>query len=241
MKRTDDVYFFTLIDFLIQSLFFGLLLYVLGQASQQEAAKTQKGASDIAEFATAAGFTNLTQLTDYLSKLAPVSDFKGIADFLSSAGGIKEVKAAVAVVQTAGGIKEAKAAVGLVKASGGTSAVTADLDKLRKFEEGTGKPPCLFDSVGGKKVAKSLATVIASESTIQFEASNPELEEALVLIGRSFSSIQSLPLNEFSKTFAPLVQKKPACRYTLRFLETTRFVDARDAARFAFYLNIGKR
>jgi hypothetical protein len=228
MKRTDDVFFFTLIDFLIQSLFFGLLLYVLGQARQQQETVSQKAdaasTSDITKFANAAGFSNLTQLADYLSKLAPVSDFKGMADFFSAAGGIKEVKAAV----------------GLVQAAGGTKTVTTDLNKLRKFEEGTGKPPCLFDIVGGKKVVKSLATVTATESMIQFEATNPELEIALALLGRSFNSVQSLPLAEFSKTFAPLVQRKSECRYTLRFLETTRFVDARDAARLAFYLNIRK-
>jgi hypothetical protein len=45
-------------------------------------------------------------------------------------------------------------------------------------------------------------------------------------------------MTEFRKAFAPLLLKKPDCRYTLRFVESTRFVYARDAARFAFYLNI---
>ena len=233
MKRSDDVFFFTLIDFLVQALFFGLLLFVLGQAAQQESAKALEASNQVTKdkearlekVAQASGFSNLTELLDYLTKLAPVTEFKGIADFLSSSGGIGKAREAVTVVQAAGGPDKFK----------------ASMDKLRKYEEGTGKPPCLYEVVGDKKVAKILATVIADESIIRFEASNPSLEEALKLVGRSFDSVKFLPLAEFSKTFAPLVQKKADCRYTLKFIETTRFVDARDAARFAFYLNIGKR
>lgn len=233
MKRSDDVFFFTLIDFLLQALFFGLLLYVLGQAAQQEVAKARETSNQVAKdkeaklekVAQASGFSNLTELLDYLTKLAPATEFKGIADFLNSAGGLGKAMEAVTAVQAAGGPDKIK----------------ASMDKLRKYEEGTGKPPCLYDVVGDKKVAKTLATVIGDETTIRFEASNPALEEALQLVGRSFDSVKSLQLAEFSRTFAPLVQKKADCRYTLRFIETTRFVDARDAARFAFYLNIGKR
>lgn len=222
MKRSDDVFFFTLIDFLVQALFFGLLLYVLGQAAQQESAKAREASDQVAKdkdarlekVAQASGFSNLTELLDYLTKLAPVMEFKGIADFLSSAGGIGKAREAVTVVQAAGGPDKVK----------------ASMDKLRKHEEGTGKPPCLYDMVGDRKVAKILATVIADDATIRFETSNPALKEALQLVGRSFDSVKSLPLAEFSKTFAPLVQRKADCRYTLRFLETTRFVDARDAA-----------
>jgi hypothetical protein len=36
MRRTDDVFFFTLIDFLLQIFFFGLLLFVVGQSLQKD-------------------------------------------------------------------------------------------------------------------------------------------------------------------------------------------------------------
>lgn len=173
----------------------------------------------------ASGFSNITELLDYLTKLAPVTEFKGIADFLS----------------TAGGMNKAKEAVNAVQAAGGPEKVKTSLEKLRRYEEGTGKPPCLYEVVGDKKVAKPIATVIAEDSTIRFESNTPALEDALRLLGRSFESVKSLPLAEFSRTFAPLIQQQPNCRYTLRFVEATRFVDARDAARFAFYLNIGTR
>jgi hypothetical protein len=239
MKRTDDVFFFTLIDFLVQVFFFGLLLYVVGQAAlkhkQQEAAKTLEDADKHAAIAQASGFSNLTQLLDHLTKLAPVTEWKGVADFFSDAGGFEKVKAAVDVVNKAGGPEQVSTATGLVADAGGPERVKEAVELLRKA--GLGKPSC--NNANGRP--KPAATVVATDSTIRFEGNTPELAEALKLLGLEFAAVQELPLADFRKTFAPLNAKRPDCRYTLRFLESTRFVDARDAARFTFYLHIGRK
>lgn len=223
MKRSDDVFFFTLIDFLLQVFFFGLLLYVVGKSinveAEHERAEREK---QVEQLKRVAGVSNLTELTDLLTKLAPIRDLQGTADFIARAGGTEKVKDKVALVDNAGGKEN----------------LELKLEKLRKLEEGTGRPPCLYDEVNGKKIVRSLAVVVANDTHIAFQQTNPELEKVLSMLGLEFAAVRELSLAEFRKTFSTLVAKKPECRYTLAFREHTRFVDARDAARFAFYLSI---
>jgi hypothetical protein len=223
MKRSDDVFFFTLIDFLLQVFFFGLLLYVFAQSNQNELEKIRRQDDEVIEkLKIVSGFSNLTELTDILTNLAPMKELKGTSDFIRKAGGLDKVTLAVNTVESVGG----------------TEAVAQRLEKLRKLEEGSGKPPCLFSLAGDKKQAKSLATVIATDSTIIFQENNSDLEDTLRQIGRSFESVRELPLAQFRQVFASLLSKRPECRYTLRFREHTSLVHARDAARFSFYLMI---
>ncbi|MEI6335207.1 MAG: hypothetical protein WCS87_11640 [Methylococcaceae bacterium] len=223
MKRSDDVFFFTLIDFLVQVFFFGLLLYVLSQAAQIQAENARhEEEAKIQKLMNATGVSNLAELTDELSKLAPIKELKGVSDFINKAGGLDEAKRMHKVLEDAGGAE----------------IITMRLAKLRKLEEGSGKPPCLFNVIGDKKVNKTLAVVVATDTKISFQSSNSDLEEVLRLLGYSYDSVKELSLHEFQKTFAPLLQKSPDCRYTLRFIENTHLVYARDSARFAFYLNI---
>jgi hypothetical protein len=131
VKRSDDVFFFTLIDFLLQAFFFGLLLYVVARSAnvgvEHERAKREK---QIEQVKRAAGVSNLTELTDLLTKLAPIRDLQGTADFIARAGGAEKVIKKVAMVDEAGG----------------AASLELKLEKLRKLEEGTGRPPCLFTS-----------------------------------------------------------------------------------------------
>jgi len=226
MRRgVDDVFFFTLIDFLLQVFFFGLLLYVVAQAAQAETDRQQGiEQQQVEELKKTAGVSNLTELTDFLSRLAPITELKGMADFISRAGGMQQLEAAQAVVADVGGVDK----------------VRERLEKLRKIEEGYGKPPCLYEVVNGKKVVKLLATVVATDATIRFAESTPQLEEVLQLLGRSFESVRELSLADFRNTFGPILTLKPECRYTVRINEATRYVDARDAVSSAFLPSIRK-
>lgn len=225
MKQSDDVFFFTLIDFLVQVFFFGLVLFVLNQAVQ--AAKDNEHKTDeekVQKLLDAAGVSSLTELTDELTNLAPLKELKGMSDFVSHNGGLKQVSQ----------VNE------LVKTAGGEQGLKSSLERLKKLEDGLGKPPCLYEIVGDKKVVKSLATVFATDTSIAFQEESADLTQVLNLMNLKFSGIRELSLEDFRKTFAPLAIRKPECRFTLRFIEKTRLVDARDAARFAFYLSIGK-
>jgi len=226
LKDSDDVFFFTLIDFLLQVFFFGLLLFVVGQAGKAEdEERLRKERTQFDEVKKAAGVSNLAELTDYLTRLAPVKDLKGLADFITGAGGLDKAKETAKVVQDAGGPVKIK----------------ESLDKLRKLEEGTGRLPCIFTVVDGKRQAIPLATVVASETNIRFESNTPALTEVLSLLGRTFDSVRDLPLQEFRSAFGRLTQLKSDCRYTLRVIETTRFVDGRDAVSSAFLHSITRK
>ena len=223
MKRSDDVFFFTLIDFLLQVFFFGLLLYVFAQhIEKSKATGRQTQEQEIEKLKKATGVSNLTELTDMLTNLAPLDQLRGTSDFLTRTAGLKNAASAFDAVEDAGGV----------------DALAAKLDKLRRLEDGTGKPPCLFSMVNDKKVVKYLAIVTATDTHITFDSETPELTEVLRLLDHRFSSIQGLTLAEFRRAFSGLAAKRPECRYTLRFREQTQLVHARDAARFAFYLNI---
>jgi len=245
MKRNNDVYFVTLIDLLVQIIFLGLLLYVVAKAGESAKKSTSQVDSRAVErLLKATGVSNLTELTDELSKLAPITELKGTADFVKRVGGAAAAKQLVEVTQRAGGAERVEAAVRdgalarkLVDQAGGIEKVAAI---IKKAEEGSGKPPCLYSVDGSRKTVRPLATVIADDTEIAFDESNPDLENVLALIGRPFSSVQKMPLSAFSAAFSSLTRLKPECRYTLRLVERTNLVHARDAVGKVFYLSISK-
>lgn len=245
MKRNNDVYFITLIDLLVQIIFLGLLLYVVAKADEENAESAPKvDRATLERLLAASGVSNLTELTDELSKLAPVKELKGTADFIQKAGGPDAARQLLDAAKQAGGVnllkghlQEAMHAKQLVDQAGGIEKVSAI---IKKAEEGSGKPPCLFSTENGKKIVKPLATINADNAELTFEASTPELDEVLVQMGTSYAAIKKLSFATFSSTFASLTRLKPECRYTLRFVERTNFVHARDAASKVFYLSIVK-
>jgi hypothetical protein len=123
-------------------------------------------------------------------------------------------------------------------AAGGAGALKAKVEKLRKIEAGTGKPSCLGMTPEGRAVA--LATVIADDSTIRFEAPTPELERVLKTIGTDFDAVRELSFETFARKFGAIIQKEPDCRYTVKFVENTKLVYARDALGGIFYLSPGR-
>jgi len=245
MKRNNDVYFITLIDLLVQIIFLGLLLYVVAKAGEAtEKAAPQIDSRVVERLLKATGVSNLTELTDELSKLAPITELKGNSDFIKRVGGAMAAKQLVEATQRAGGAEHIEAAMRdgeiarkLVDQAGGVEKVAAI---IKKAEEGSGKPPCLYSIDGSKKVVRPLATVTADDTEIAFDESNPDLESILALIGRPFSSVQKMSLSAFSAAFSSLTRVKPECRYTLRLVERTNLVHARDAAGKVFYLIISK-
>ncbi len=78
--RRDDVFFFVLIDFLVQAIFFGLFIFVVYQADIKKKQAQSRDAVD------AAGVSDLTELTDELSRLAPLK-LKELNELIKKAGG----------------------------------------------------------------------------------------------------------------------------------------------------------
>lgn len=213
MKRDESVFFFTLVDFLITALFFGLVLYALAVPAFAEATSSQKDAIKRAEtLAAATGISDLTELTDRLTRLGPVKDVEATVDFVREAGGLAEIERSQL----------------LIKEAGGFDSVAVVLAKLRK--EGYGVPPCRYTLRGdGQKIPVMVASVSATDSLITFLTRTPVLDTIMDRLGLSFAAVQSLPLRDFRRVFAPLARQYPDCRFHVTFIEQTRYVDARDA------------
>lgn len=79
---------------------------------------------------------------------------------------------------------------------------------------------------------------MGADKLLRFDGTNANLDAVLQLLGLRYADVADLPNAQFRQLFASLNAKQPGCRYKLRFLESTRYVDARDAARLAFFLDI---
>lgn len=220
LRRSDNVFLLTLVDFLVQIIFFGLLIFVVYKAIEGRK-RENYSPYQVEKAIDLAGVSNIVELNDQLSKLAPVG-LKGLSTKLNLDAKDADV----------GRLADA------IERSGGAANVSASLERLAKLEQGLGKPPCLFDVVNGQKKPKPIAYAIASASTITLQTETPELTQVLAKIGLQFGSVRSLSLSQFKRAFSRLLIAEPACRHTLQFKETSRLVDARDAAGQIFYLQL---
>lgn len=222
MKRDESVFFFTLVDFLLTALFFGLVVFAVGRARIKHDADEQKvAAAAVDSIRRATGVSDLTELTDRLTRLGPLAKAEVVAQLVAHAGGADE----------------ARKSLEMVAESGGRDSVMARLERLQR-REGAGKPHCLYRETGDGREAIALATAVGTDSTITFERETPQLQAVLASIGREFSDVRMLRLRDFRRTFGRLVEVQPSCLYTIEFIERTRYVDARDAARGLFYMRI---
>jgi hypothetical protein len=212
-KRRDDVFFFILIDFLLQILFFGLFLFVVYQVGLKRDQDKMNEAVD------AAGVSDITELTDDLTRLAPMK-LRELNDLIKQLGGPNEVKRLLERAQQEGG-----AQVSISK-----------LDKLRKLA-GADKPSCQFEKATGRP--KALMTVLATGKALTIKAGSPELTAMGGQLARGAGVGQSMSPDGFERTFSPLLRLKPTCRYFIKFEERTDLVAPRRAAGRVFYLMVG--
>jgi len=226
MRRSDDVFFFTLIDFLLQVFFFGLLLFVVGQTLQQDEKNTRdKEEKKREELFKSAGVSSITELTDLLTKMAPLENLRGTSDFMARNGGYEGVEAAVAAASAAGGAE---------KVSELNTQVAAMSDRIAKLE-GWGKVSCIPNiTVNGAVQPKSIATVIVTDDQITLESPEPEMQALLRSMNLEFQDVQQLSLSSFKSTFAPVVTRQPECRYFLKMVRRTGIYDSVAAVWSAF-------
>lgn len=212
-KSGNDVFLFTLVDFLLQLLFFGLLLYVVLQAAHTKELAAEKHNS---------------------------MSFLKLQEWVNTMGGQDAIRASLSAfkfVQELGGEDELRAVRGMVEEAGGVQRLEAKLARLAKLEQGSGKPPCLTVNGDGQKT-EILANVVASDERVRFVRSNPDLEQVLSLLGTHYAAVQDLSLDGFKAAFRPLTRIKPECRYTLGFAEKTLLAAPRKAVEQSFYLDM---
>lgn len=214
VRRSDSVFLLTLVDFLVQIIFFGLLIFVFYKSAEGRS-KRSFTPEQVGKAIDAAGVSNIVELTDELTKLAPVG-LKGMNTKLGAGNKDADIAKAADLIEHAGG------AAGLVK----------------KLEQGMGKPPCLSTVVNGVRQVQVLASVVGTASTITFQSETPELKALLRDLGSSYDQVRSLPVSRFAGAFNRVLTMKPHCRYTVEIRETTGLVYARDAVGQVFYTKL---
>lgn len=210
MKKTDDVFFFVLIDFLLQVFFFGLLLYSFSNTLKADEDKQMIRILD------GAGISNLTELNDLLTTM------QAVKSALAKNGDIQKVVETCNFVSDNGGLNKLKTIVAKAKEGTGKPPCIYTLGS---------------DNI---KNPKFLATVIATDTTIAFESPTPDLLSVLQQLDLTYDSVKSLSLPDFKRKFSAITSVCPDCRYTLRFKMNTNLNAPREAAESAFYLKIEK-
>lgn len=207
MKQSDDVFFFTLIDFLVQVFFFGLLLFVVSQAigTKKEVQRAEESLK-LDAVIKSAGVSNIAELQDYLTKLAPLQNLQGTADFISRLGGPEKAKEAMALVVAAGGVEELKV-------------------KVKKYDEAYGLPPCFKDELNGRTVPRTLAVLRVEDSAIEILRTSPDLDRLLAEAGLSAVNLGRMSLDEFRSRFAPVKARSPSCAHFVEVKVATQFIN----------------
>jgi len=227
MKRGEDVFFFTLIDFLLQVFFFGLLLFVAWQV-QQQGSEGDRAREESAEkrLLEGVGVSNIAELTDLLTKMVPLENLRGTSDYMARNGGIEKAKAAVDAVNAAGGAEK------LAQYDRQVKQLTARVSEL---EGGWGKASCLPNiSVNGKLQPKSVARVLVDDNLITLEDPTQEMQSLLSSHGLEYSAVQKLTPAAFRTAFAPVVARQPECRFFLSVTTRTQYLEPMRAVWSAF-------
>jgi len=199
MKTSNDVFFFVLVDFLAQALFVFLLVVAIQRHRQSqretEAQRATAVVHEVDEVLRAAGVSNLTELTDELTRLSPSHDLRGTADFVASSGGLKHLREHEEIIRSAGGKDEI-------------------LKKLQAY----GLPPCLKDATG-KPIA--LATLEVHDDAVIVSEPTDNWPRLVAQLGHLVPSAR-VPLKKFLKDFAGLQRLERSCQYYVRIRACTK-------------------
>lgn len=216
MRRGEAVYFFTLIDFLLTTVFFGIVLFSVAQSSTaQHTLARASDAKSISDLKRVSGVSDIAQLTDELTRLVP----------------LRNARDAVSIVKQLGGAQNARRLAHLQEQAGGSDSLLA---KMQRLVEGAGRPYCLFNiSQTGRKYPIPIGRIVATDSGMSFSDSSAALEQVLTELGVSFEDVRFLRFDQFRSVFGPLRAK--SCAYTVRVVERTNYKFARAALYGVFY------
>lgn len=93
MKRSQDVFFFTLIDLLLQLLFVAVVVWVVDRATpdpcEDNKCIEQKPWKDLVDRNK---FSTLTELLDFLTRLSPIRSLDSARKVVDEAGGVDSVR-----------------------------------------------------------------------------------------------------------------------------------------------------
>lgn len=208
MRQTEHVLYITLIDFLLQLLFLGMVISVIYAIAQREDAESldPKQARDaierMTEFKRLTGISDLTILTDELTRLGPLQP---------AAKHIKLGKELEKDVIEAGGPETARRIL-----------------SEQNAKRGQGKPSCLDN---GAKLATFHAY---SDQIVLGQPLTRDMERLLSRMNLTAERNSRLSLREFRAAFAQVKKLEPNCRYNVELVEHSFDTRPRDTVRTAF-------
>jgi hypothetical protein len=202
MKQSEHVLYITLIDFLLQLLFLGLVIGVIYSAHQptkEELSESKKIDSAFKKIKELTGISDLTVLTDELTRLGPLKEAA------KNASQFEKIKPSI---DKLGGVEEAE------------KVLKSELGK-----KGQGLPSCLTN---GERVATFDAY---SDKIVVSPSYSSEFAKLLTELGIPKEKITSLSLREFREIFYPVISrnKKYECVYHINLIEHSFDTRPRDA------------
>ncbi len=213
MRQTEHVLYITLIDFLLQLLFLGLVLSVIYYASQPDTNQLDEMRADArqaSQLKKLTGISNFTELTDELTRLGPLrearrdlEEYRKISDTVKKIGGVESV----------------------------SKVLTSHVSKI-----GQGRPSCLEN--GAK-----LTTFDAFVDRIEHRGKiSSEFIKILNENNIDSEKITSMSLDEFKIIFSTIdsSSRKKECIYNVNLIEHSYNTKPRDAVRAIFSPNITK-
>jgi hypothetical protein len=219
VSRDDNVFLFTLIDFLVQVLFFGLAFYtvIAYTTAKPQTTNTDKIDHDkvhtVTEWTWASSIPELAGTLGGLRK--PQDNFSQWAEFISSHD-----------------LKDVTLDFDLVKRMGGR-------DRLEKAARALGKPSCLAGDAE-KNTATAVADLLLTDSEIAIQSSSPTFLDIAKQLGVGASVGSRYTLSQFRAAFQGVNTSHPDCRYFVNIQEKTELIAPRNAVNSAFLVIVRK-
>ncbi len=210
MRQTEHILYITLIDFLLQILFLGMVVGVIYAATKDpkvEDPKAQQAKSaqeTLLNIKKLTGVSNITELTDLLTRLGPLQQAnKKVVDFDNISSDVDKV----------GGLNSAKK-------------ILADHAAI---SGGQGSKSCLPNKA-------KLATLHVFRDRIELGSYDPkEFPDLLEKLSLSKQKVERLSLDEFTKSFGQVKTLFPDCKFNVDVVEHSFDTRPRDVIRPIFW------
>jgi hypothetical protein len=237
MKKQDDVFLLTLVDFLFQIIFFGLFISVLYFIEKPDLSGVMEDIRNKYDKKSDEEIVGVfKKLPNQLDDLTAISkdhekilkelkrqDYLTVAeltDDLTRLAPIKDLKNGL------GTKEESLALLKIIKDSGGSQQSIGLLQK-----HGVGKPHCLPIVNSSSRLVdyKSIASVSTFDDRIVFDEYTEDFENLLKKMNIKIEKNKAYSFAEFKTNFKNLSSVESSCVHALSVKENTRYIDARDA------------
>jgi hypothetical protein len=210
VRQSEHILYITLIDFLLQILFLGLVISVVYAASLDTTVDDQNNKDvktpqeNFSQIQKLTGISNITELTDLLTRLGPLQQ---------ATKDRESVEKLSSEINKVGGLDSAKKILS---------------DRVAVLG-GQGSKSCLPNKA-------RIATFHVYKDSIElgsFDAK--EFPDLLIKLALTIEKVQRLSLNEFTKNFSPVKTLFPDCKFNIDVIEHSFDTRPRDVIRPIFW------